>query len=975
MISLGNYSDYRKIVINKAKVGGTDIKNYPLLFRYRADFLKNVNSGGDITNANGYDIIFKDENGNQLDHEIEKYDGNRGEFTAWVRLPTLYANKNTTIYILFGNNSITSSQENVASCWDSNYKAVHHLTDATATTVLDSTSNHVDMDKKASSQPVEKTGIVEEGQQFDGLDDTLISSSSYQSGYDGLDELTVEVWIKAIGKTGTQPDVIVAKANSYYLELMTDGSLRWRVINSSDSSFSAVTSGTDYADGKWHHVIGFFDVNDSTQLRLYVDGNQVATNSSFTGTMKSNSSKIVIGGGASSKDTFKGIIDEVRISNIKRELNYAEAVYHNIIATKNFYVVRSADAGNYSVVFRSDRSQALYISDSDQTNLDITGDITIEAWVKFKSTSAYHAIVSKWDDGISNGVSYYFRISHTTGRMTWLFRSGGSNYQLEVDKSFETDVWYHIAVVYDSSTGTAEFFVDGESVGTASDASAGAIDDGSGNFAIGAIRTLGSPNSKNYLDGYLDEVRVWNVKRTAKQIKCNRFIRVEPDIEGLVGQWSFQGNFYDSTENNNDLTKIGSPSFVADSPIKDYKYKRFAYYVYDGQTYKTNWASEVINEPSFRNVINGGPGELIIRLDRKFDSFGEDDDVKLNNSVELWVFDREQPNGVLIYKGFISGYRPVLDGNKEYVEVTVLNYVYELNYYILRDSSGNTRISYNSWDPSDILRDVIDKYRADGGTIYYTSDSIEDTNTVVSYTFQTYTIREAIDKIIELTPVGWYWFVDPNNIIHLKHRPAVAEHNFVIGSHITKIETWRRIEDLVNQVYFTGEVNEAQTGLYREYRNTGSINAYGRHAISKVDHRVSLASTADIISNRIIKEKKDPEIRTLAVITDSNGENANRGYDIESIQVGDMMKIRNIKEDVKTYSLWNKAEWDVDVWDQTLATTAADVIQIMAIEYHPNSILIEASSRQPEIAKRMEDIYRNLVQTQTVNNPDAPTSA
>lgn len=413
--------------------------------------------------------------------------------------------------------------------------------------------------------------------------------------------------------------------------------------------------------------------------------------------------------------------------------------------------------------------------------------------------------------------------------------------------------------------------------------------------------------------------------------------------------------------------------------MSDYTDKDFVYKIFDGQTFKGVWTDEVLSDPKFRNAINSGPGEMIVKLDRDYDNFGEDIDVKLNNRVEIWVYDRQQPNGMLLYKGFISGYRPVLQGSVEFVEVTVLSYVYELAYYMLRDGTGATTIEYSSdtqeggWDPAEILRDVITKYRADGGSINYTTTSIQDTNTTVSYTFKTNTVREVVDKIIELCPEGWYWIVDSASTIYLRPKNALADHYFTIGSEINQMETWRRIEDIVNQVYFTGNSTEAGTGLYRVYENTGSIDSYGRHAITKIDGRVTVTATADTMANRVINAKKDPEIRTRLTLLDNNGEDADRGYDIEAIIPGQTCKIRNLKSGTKTSSLWDVFQWDVDVWDQTLSSAAADVIQILLVEYTPDSLAVEASSRIPEIAKRIEDIQRNLTQQQTVNNPDIPT--
>lgn len=401
-----------------------------------------------------------------------------------------------------------------------------------------------------------------------------------------------------------------------------------------------------------------------------------------------------------------------------------------------------------------------------------------------------------------------------------------------------------------------------------------------------------------------------------------------------------------------------------------YYHKKYIYKVYDGTTFVKVWSDEVLNDPSFRNGVNTGPGEIIIRLNRSFDSFGEGVDVKLNNRIELWVYDREAINGLCLYRGFISGYRPVLEGNREYVEITCLSHVYEFSAYMLRDAAGDTTVAYASQDPSDILKDIIDKYRADGGSVNYSTTSIEDTNTTVSYTFNSNLVKEAVDKVIELCPEGWYWYVDSSAIIHLKSRNALADHTFSIGSHINSMETWRRAEDIVNRVYFKGG---GEPPMYRVYSNSASITSYGLHAIHKVDGRVTVTATADTMSNKILDAKKDPEIRTSLTILDSNGEDANRGYDAESIQPGDTCKILNIKGSVRTYSLWDAMVWDTDVWDQTITTTAADVVQILAIQYTPYSIVLEASSRAPEISKRVEDIYRNLIQEQTVDVGATPT--
>ena len=399
--------------------------------------------------------------------------------------------------------------------------------------------------------------------------------------------------------------------------------------------------------------------------------------------------------------------------------------------------------------------------------------------------------------------------------------------------------------------------------------------------------------------------------------------------------------------------------------------KSFYYKIYDAVSdmYVVTWTKEVISEPTFRNIINGGSGALSVKLARPFDAFGEETDVKLNNRVECYVVDNDSPNGQLIYSGYISGYKPVIQEEKEWVEVTVFGYMAELERMILEDGSGNTTLTYNSYDPSDILTDVIDKARALGCHIRYTASSIKRTNTLVSYTFNTNTIKECLDKIIELTPLGWYWRIDPDNVIYLDYKNIYADHTFALGLEVENLETFRRIEGLINRVLFVGGGDPA---LYRIYENTASQDSYGVYTKKIVDQRVTVVATAQTMSMRQIDAKKDPEIRSLFTIIDNSGPTS-RGYDIESVKPGQTLRVKNLKSDVAAISLWDIAFWDTDVWDQTLATTAADVIQILSVSYTPDSINIEASSRLPEIAKRIEDVQRNLENTQVVNNPSAPT--
>lgn len=401
--------------------------------------------------------------------------------------------------------------------------------------------------------------------------------------------------------------------------------------------------------------------------------------------------------------------------------------------------------------------------------------------------------------------------------------------------------------------------------------------------------------------------------------------------------------------------------------------KRYYYKIYDiNYKYITTWSTDVISDPKFRRVVNGGASELNIRLARQFNNFGEGVDVSLKNRIECWVSDLEAPSGRRIFTGYVSQYSPTIDDEDNYIDVTVLGYVTETSYRILKDSSNNTTITYTSQDPAAILRDAIDKYRADGGVyLSYTASSIQNTNTLATYTFKHNTINEVFDKVIELCPSGWFWYVDTDGVIYLKQpNLALADHVLTVGKNIAHLEAPKRIENLVNQVFVVGGGNP---NLFNEYSRSSSQESWGKFEKKIQDGKVTDNDTADLLAKRTLDYYQSPETRLLVTVVDSNGENTQQGVDIENFQVGDTLQVKNLYYGSTMQTLWDKAVWDTDVWDAPLAFTSATVLIIVSINYYKDYIEIEASSRLPELSKRIEDVNENVNTLMQVNLPTTPT--
>lgn len=397
--------------------------------------------------------------------------------------------------------------------------------------------------------------------------------------------------------------------------------------------------------------------------------------------------------------------------------------------------------------------------------------------------------------------------------------------------------------------------------------------------------------------------------------------------------------------------------------------KRYIYKIYDSAGTFITTVKDVSDDPRFTSYINSGLGQITFRLPRSIFQFDEGESITQNNRVDVVCFDTEAPTGRIIYSGYISKYAPTLDKGKEYIVITCLGYITETERFMAEDASGNTTLTYNSYDPTNILKDVLDKFTAAGGTVDYSGSSAVLTGTTVSYEFNTYTVKEVLDKVIELAPNGWYYHIGADNIVSFKGKDATANHTFVLGKDIETIVPEKSVENMTNRIYFTGG-DVSGTPFYKKYERGSSISTYGLYAKKVVEGSVIIESTADIIACAILDKGDVPEVRTTLVIRDSNY--GFGGYDIESIKPGDTIKILGSK--IQDTSLWDLGIWDDSSWDFSLTEVSSTVQQVMKVSYEPTKVTLEISSKLPNISKRVEDIKRNLDRVYTDLNPTAPTT-
>ncbi|MFW6144578.1 MAG: LamG-like jellyroll fold domain-containing protein, partial [Candidatus Natronoplasma sp.] len=178
-------------------------------------------------------------------------------------------------------------------------------------------------------------------------------------------------------------------------------------------------------------------------------------------------------------------------------------------------------------------------------SLDITGDITLSAWVSRESVNGFDLIVGNgggWND-------------HGYQLMGWdnggiRFELQGENDKAAVDSESEAlDGWCHVAGVWNDSTNEMRIYVDGELEDTAT--FDGPI--GVSPHDIGIGYGLYETYEGDHWHGLIDDVRVY--ERALSEEEIQQLSRGGLVDEGLVGWWPMDeganGTVYDGSSNEN----------------------------------------------------------------------------------------------------------------------------------------------------------------------------------------------------------------------------------------------------------------------------------------------------------------------------------------------------------------------------------------------------------------------------------------
>lgn len=273
---------------------------------------------------------------------------------------SLATTSTSTFYIYYGNSGASGYASTSAygsqNVWNSNYRAVYHLSE-TGTTTARGFQDSTDYDNAGTGVSLGSSntvaGKVGRSIDFDGSADYISFANESNFDFERTNNFSGSVWV-SIDSTAAA-NVVVGKINDSGCyngwELWLDSSRRPLLIlgNCYPSNQLEVRSNTGAPATAWTHLAWSYSGGSApSNILLYINGQLSATTTTFnslSSTILNNASAYV--GRRVTNWPFNGRKDEVRIATAALSQAWFQTEFNNISTTTAFYVVgaQTTDSG------------------------------------------------------------------------------------------------------------------------------------------------------------------------------------------------------------------------------------------------------------------------------------------------------------------------------------------------------------------------------------------------------------------------------------------------------------------------------------------------------------------------------------------------------------------------------------------------------------------------------------------------------
>ena len=190
----------------------------------------------------------------------------------------------------------------------------------------------------------------------------------------------------------------------------------------------------------------------------------------------------------------------------------------NHLSDVNTTTANSSGKIGYCRDFEESNSEYLYITDGNQTGLNITGEITLACWIKFETlpstAGGAMTFIGKYNTTGDNR-SYYILQDDDDNKVKFRLSSDGTlgNSTLASSNTAlsSTGTWYHVAATLNQTTDKMQTYINGSADGSEVSYTSN-IADKTASFRLGAY------DNGVYMDGLIDEVIVWNTALTDSEV-------------------------------------------------------------------------------------------------------------------------------------------------------------------------------------------------------------------------------------------------------------------------------------------------------------------------------------------------------------------------------------------------------------------------------------------------------------------------
>jgi len=215
-------------------------------------------------------------------------------------------------------------------------------------------------------------------------------------------------------------------------------------------------------------------------------------------------------------------------SNVKVHFYYYNEFYNSYVCQNNgHWLIDDVSFRGYKVSERADTCVLFdgdddYIEIPNESDYDFTTAMTVEAWIKVNAFDrTWQAIATKGDNS--------WRLHRASNSNNINFVAGGTN--ITGTTNVNDGEWHHVAGVHDGSA--LKLYIDGYL--DAAYSSAGSTPNSSYPVMIGE----NAQAAGRFFEGYIDEVRIWDIARTQDEIRENIHLTLNGDEPGLVSYYQF----------------------------------------------------------------------------------------------------------------------------------------------------------------------------------------------------------------------------------------------------------------------------------------------------------------------------------------------------------------------------------------------------------------------------------------------------